>query len=184
MLPSWRLHLEAANLPPRTIRAYTDDGALFAAFLADKGMPTVAGNIRCEHVEAFIAAERRANEKGEATETKDINKRIAAEISWSRAVDQSARTWPARRAFLGRFEREVDPDGTLPPTRGTPPPRPPRPPCLHAPPRQEGGSRPQGPLSEALRPTARCTRANDIHCRHGTALSLDPPYKWGLCRVY
>jgi site-specific recombinase XerC len=57
LLPSWRLHLEAANLSPRTIRAYTDDGALLAAFLADKGMPTVAGNIRREHVEAFIAAE-------------------------------------------------------------------------------------------------------------------------------
>jgi hypothetical protein len=56
LLPSWRLHLEAANLSPRTIRAYTDDGALFAAFLAKQGMPTAAGNIRREHVEAFIAA--------------------------------------------------------------------------------------------------------------------------------
>src|SRR5260221_1140943 len=57
LLGSWRLHLEAANLSRRTIRACTDDGALFAAFLADKGMPTVAGNIRREHIEAFIAAE-------------------------------------------------------------------------------------------------------------------------------
>jgi site-specific recombinase XerC len=57
LLPSWRLHLEAANLSRRTIRAYTDDGALFAAFLARKGMPTVAANIRREQVEAFIAAE-------------------------------------------------------------------------------------------------------------------------------
>lgn len=57
LLTSWRLHLEAANLSPRTIRAYTDDGALFAAFLADKRMPTTAANIRREHVEAFIAAE-------------------------------------------------------------------------------------------------------------------------------
>lgn len=44
----------------------------------------------------------------------DINKRIAAEISWSRTADRSARTRPAREAFLRRFEREVDPDGTLP----------------------------------------------------------------------
>jgi site-specific recombinase XerC len=57
LLASWRLHLEAANLSPRTIRAYTDDGALFAAFLAGKGMPTVAASIRREHVEAFIVAE-------------------------------------------------------------------------------------------------------------------------------
>lgn len=45
---------------------------------------------------------------------KDINRRIAAEISWSRTVDRSARTRPAREKFLQRFEREVDPDGTLP----------------------------------------------------------------------
>jgi site-specific recombinase XerC len=57
LLASWRLHLEAANLSPRTIRAYTDDGALFAAFLADKGMPTGAASIHREHVEAFIVAE-------------------------------------------------------------------------------------------------------------------------------
>jgi site-specific recombinase XerD len=57
LLPSWRLHLEAANLSPRTIRAYTDDGALFAKFLVGKGMPTTVASIRREHVEAFIASE-------------------------------------------------------------------------------------------------------------------------------
>ncbi len=46
---------------------------------------------------------------------KDINRRIAAEISWSRTMDRSARTRPAREAFLKRFETEVDPDGRLPP---------------------------------------------------------------------
>jgi hypothetical protein len=46
---------------------------------------------------------------------KDINRQIAAEISWSRTIDRSARTRPAREAFLRRFEREVDPDGTLSP---------------------------------------------------------------------
>jgi hypothetical protein len=44
--------------------------------------------------------------------TKDINRRIAAEISWARTHD---RTRPAREAFLKRFEKEVDPDGTLSP---------------------------------------------------------------------
>ena len=57
LLLSWRLHLEASNLSPRTIRAYTDDGALLAAFLATKGMPTDVVSIRREHVEAFIVAE-------------------------------------------------------------------------------------------------------------------------------
>lgn len=46
---------------------------------------------------------------------KDINRRIAAEISWSRTDDRSARTRPARQAFLKRFEKEVDPDGKLSP---------------------------------------------------------------------
>jgi hypothetical protein len=41
LLPSWRLHLEAANLP-RTVRACTDDGTLLVAFLARQGMPTAA----------------------------------------------------------------------------------------------------------------------------------------------
>ena len=37
LLESWRLHLEAANLSPRTVRGYTDDVALFAAFLMRSG---------------------------------------------------------------------------------------------------------------------------------------------------
>ena len=46
---------------------------------------------------------------------KNINSRIAAEISWAHTADRSARTRPAREAFLKRFEKEVDPDGKLPP---------------------------------------------------------------------
>jgi hypothetical protein len=50
---------------------------------------------------------------------KDMRARIAAEISWSRTADRSARTRPARQAFLKRFERQVDPDGKLPPEERT-----------------------------------------------------------------
>jgi site-specific recombinase XerD len=57
LLTSWRLHLEAANLSPRTIRAYTDDAMLLANFLAEHGMPTAVRGITREHVEAFIVAE-------------------------------------------------------------------------------------------------------------------------------
>jgi hypothetical protein len=46
---------------------------------------------------------------------KNISRRIAAEISWARTRDRAARTHPAREAFLERFEKEVDPDGTLSP---------------------------------------------------------------------
>jgi hypothetical protein len=46
---------------------------------------------------------------------KNINSRIAAEASWARTHDRTARTRPAREAFLNRFEKEVDADGTLSP---------------------------------------------------------------------
>lgn len=39
---------------------------------------------------------------------------IAAHESWAQTPDRSARTAPARAALLAKFEREVDPDGTLP----------------------------------------------------------------------
>jgi hypothetical protein len=50
---------------------------------------------------------------------KNINARIAAEISWARTQDRSARTRPAREAFLRRFEDEVDPDRKLSPDERT-----------------------------------------------------------------
>jgi hypothetical protein len=40
--------------------------------------------------------------------------RAGALRSWANTGDKTARTQPARDAFLERFEREVDPDGKLP----------------------------------------------------------------------
>jgi hypothetical protein len=40
---------------------------------------------------------------------------MAAHQSWANTNDRSARTAPGRKAALDRFEREVDPDGTLDP---------------------------------------------------------------------
>ncbi len=45
-----------------------------------------------------------------------LHARLAAHALHSRLADPSAHTAPARRAFLDRFEREVDPDGVLSPT--------------------------------------------------------------------
>jgi len=39
--------------------------------------------------------------------------RLGAHVSWAQTEDRSARTAPARQAFLDRFERQVDPDGVL-----------------------------------------------------------------------
>lgn len=40
--------------------------------------------------------------------------RIGGHTSWARTPDRAARTAPARAAYQRRFEREADPDGTLP----------------------------------------------------------------------
>lgn len=40
--------------------------------------------------------------------------RVASYSSWANTADPSARTAPARAAFMERFERQVDPDGVLP----------------------------------------------------------------------
>lgn len=41
--------------------------------------------------------------------------RIASHVSWSKTEDRAARTAPANRAFMARFEKQVDPDGVLSP---------------------------------------------------------------------
>jgi hypothetical protein len=44
-----------------------------------------------------------------------IRARVAAHQSWANTADRKARTAPATAASMGRFEREVDPEGTLDP---------------------------------------------------------------------
>ncbi len=43
-----------------------------------------------------------------------LRSQIAAHTSWQNTEDRTARTAPARQAALDRFDRQVDPDGTLP----------------------------------------------------------------------
>jgi hypothetical protein len=47
-------------------------------------------------------------------EQKSLLGRLAAHSLHARVSDPAAHTAPARQAFLDRFEREVDPEGTLP----------------------------------------------------------------------
>jgi hypothetical protein len=49
-----------------------------------------------------------------ASSSHSVRGRIGAHTKWSRVSDRSAATAPARSAFLARFERQVDPGGTLP----------------------------------------------------------------------
>ena len=47
-------------------------------------------------------------------EQRALRSRLAAYTSWANTDDPKARTQPARDRFMARFERQVDPDGTLP----------------------------------------------------------------------
>lgn len=45
----------------------------------------------------------------------DLARAIGAHTLWAKVEDRTAHTAPARKAFMDRFEREVDPDGKLSP---------------------------------------------------------------------
>jgi hypothetical protein len=45
---------------------------------------------------------------------RSLRARLAAHQSWALTTDPAARTRPGTDAFLARFEKQVDPEGTLP----------------------------------------------------------------------
>ena len=51
----------------------------------------------------------------QSAEIRALRGRLAAYESWAKTPDRSARTAPARRAMLERFERQVDPNSELAP---------------------------------------------------------------------
>lgn len=46
---------------------------------------------------------------------RSLRARIAVHTSWANTADRTARTAPGRQASMARFEKQVDPDGTLDP---------------------------------------------------------------------
>lgn len=46
---------------------------------------------------------------------RSLRARLAAHVSWANTADRAARTAAARKAAMDRFDRQVDPDGVLPP---------------------------------------------------------------------
>ena len=46
-------------------------------------------------------------------EQRTLRASLAAHTSWANTPDRTARTEPGRRGLIAKFEREVDPDGTL-----------------------------------------------------------------------
>jgi len=55
LLPSFRRHLAAENMAPRTAQAYTEGVTRLHEFLTAAGMPTEVAKITRDHVEAFLA---------------------------------------------------------------------------------------------------------------------------------
>src|ERR1035437_4722381 len=53
-IASFRRHLAARNMSPRTERTYLDAALLFETFLTRAGLPAALPEIHREHVEAFI----------------------------------------------------------------------------------------------------------------------------------
>ena len=51
----------------------------------------------------------------ESPEIRALIARVAAHSRWAQVPDRSAATAPGRKAAMDRFERLVDPDGTLAP---------------------------------------------------------------------
>jgi hypothetical protein len=46
---------------------------------------------------------------------RQMRAQVASHASWAQTVDRTARTAPARKAALDRFERQVDPEGLMDP---------------------------------------------------------------------
>lgn len=55
LLPDWRTHLRARNIAPSTVTSYLTVGDNLLRYLTGRGMPTSAGGVRREHLEAFLA---------------------------------------------------------------------------------------------------------------------------------
>lgn len=47
-------------------------------------------------------------------EQRRLSARAASHASWAKTVDRTERTSHGTKKFLDRFEKQVDPDGTLP----------------------------------------------------------------------
>jgi site-specific recombinase XerC len=55
LLPDWRTHLRARNVAPSAMASYITVGENLLAYLLEAGMPTTAGGVHGEHLEAFLA---------------------------------------------------------------------------------------------------------------------------------
>jgi len=67
-----------------------------------------------EHISRAAVSNDRPRRPDKPDSAKTLVGRLGAYRRWAKTSDRIAATAPAREAFMGRFEREVDPDGVLP----------------------------------------------------------------------
>jgi len=67
------------------------------------------------HIREEIDVPRSRTQPPLTPEQRSLRARIAAHSKWAKTPDPAAATAAARQAALDRFERQVDPDGTMPP---------------------------------------------------------------------
>jgi hypothetical protein len=108
---SFRRTLEAENKSPRTIEAYTDAVRLLAAHCQAHGHPILAGELRREHIQDFIA-DQLARWKPATAHTATEDYTPSSTGPWPRATSSPARwtacdrrSWPSNRSTL--FEPSI-----------------------------------------------------------------------------
>jgi integrase/recombinase XerC len=92
-IASFRRHLPARNLSPKTERTYTDAAVLFGGFLTREGLPIALPAIRREHVEAFISDQLR---RYRPTTAHNRYRSLQAFFKWA-VEEEMIETWPMAR---------------------------------------------------------------------------------------
>jgi hypothetical protein len=64
-------------------------------------------------VKQLLASRERVAKSVDNPDFRSQRGRLRACVSWAKSEDRAARTAAARRALMGRFENEVDPERTL-----------------------------------------------------------------------
>jgi Phage integrase, N-terminal SAM-like domain len=92
--PSFRRTLEAENKSPRTIEAYTDTVRLLATHCQAHGRPLLAGELRRQHLQDFIADQLAPCKPATAHTTTTAACAPSSSGRWPRATWRPAR-WRA-----------------------------------------------------------------------------------------
>ena len=114
---SRQLSLESAAKSPKTVRSYLDSLRALIKFLGTQGVPTDTEGVDAAHIQAFLLARDRTHVGRVRRYPLPEPARVLRLARGRRGAFQPHPHGPRRgsQGSLKRFEREVDPDGKLPP---------------------------------------------------------------------